>query len=145
MAKASLKSGLIRQIALHQGTQKLVPVDLADQATGILVIGDVSGVFSEKIAHDLIDRIVTLFAQGVKNALEDQPHIFLIIAGDSEFYGMFRQNVDLLECLFRYYILFWAGCKGLKTKYFKIIAGLLAVRSPKLQECEIRPVQNRSR
>ena len=71
MAKASLKSGLFGQIALHQCTQQLVPVNLADQAAGTLVIGDVGGIFGQKIAHDLINGIVTLLAQGIKNALQD--------------------------------------------------------------------------
>ena len=112
MAKASLKSGLIRQITLYQCTQKLVPVDFADQATGILIIGNVGRIFCEEIAYNLIDRIVTLFTQGVENALKDQPHIFLIIAGDCKFNGMFRQNANLLKWLFVIISYFLPGVKG---------------------------------
>ena len=55
-------SVLFKQIALYQRAQKLVAVDLADQAAGIAVVGNVGGVLGEEVAYDLVDRIVTLFA-----------------------------------------------------------------------------------
>ena len=36
------------QVTLHQHLQQLVPVDLADQGPGVVVVGDIGGVLVRK-------------------------------------------------------------------------------------------------
>ena len=45
----------------HQFLQQFVPVQFADHTAGIVVVGDIGGVFRQQVANDLINRIVTLF------------------------------------------------------------------------------------
>ena len=85
VAKASwLGLLLVEQILAHQRLHQLVPVDLADLGTGIVVIGDIGGVFGQKIAYDLIDGVVTLLAQGIEHTPENSAHILFIIAGNGK-------------------------------------------------------------
>ena len=51
------------QVRTHQSLEQFVPVDFPDQASGIVVGGDVGGVLREDISHDLIDRIISFFVQ----------------------------------------------------------------------------------
>ena len=49
----------VRQMLFHQLLRQLVPIETADQRTGVVVVGDIGGVLGENIAHDLVDGIVT--------------------------------------------------------------------------------------
>jgi hypothetical protein len=86
----------VEQIALHQLLEQLVPVQLADHASGAVVVGDVGGVLGEKVAHNLIDGIVALLAQSVVNTAKDATHIILFLAGDCKLDGVVRHVIDLL-------------------------------------------------
>ena len=55
------KRGSDVQVAAEHGLQQIVTVNLADEGAGSLVCGDLSGIFGQDIAHQLIDRIVALF------------------------------------------------------------------------------------
>ena len=55
--------GLIEEVVPDQLLEQLITVELADQAAGIVVIGDIGGVLRKQIADDLVDRVVTLFAE----------------------------------------------------------------------------------
>ena len=46
------------QIILHQSLQQLVPIHLADEGAGGVVVGDVGGVLGQDVAHDLVDGVV---------------------------------------------------------------------------------------
>lgn len=64
-------TGSVPQILLHQLLEQLVPVQLADQGPGVVVVGDIGGILAEDIAHDLVDGVVPLFLQGIVNGCED--------------------------------------------------------------------------
>ena len=80
------------QIVLHQILQQFVAVNLADHAAGIVVIGDIGGVFGEKITYDLVDGVVTFLTQGVEYTPEDAVHILFVVAGYCELNGVFRHG-----------------------------------------------------
>ena len=48
---------------LHELLQQLIAVELADQAAGIVVICDVSGVLRQEITDDLVDGVIAFFAE----------------------------------------------------------------------------------
>lgn len=56
---------LIKQIALDQLLEELVPVQLTNHGAGVVVICNIGGIFGQKVPYDLIDGVVTLFAEGV--------------------------------------------------------------------------------
>jgi hypothetical protein len=70
---------LIRQILTHELLEKLVPVQLADQGPGPVVVGDVGGVFGEDIAHDLIDGVITLLGQRGVDGRQNPLHFLVIL------------------------------------------------------------------
>ena len=89
-----IKSG---QIAAYQFLQQLIPVQLADHAAGIVVIGDIGGIFRQQIADDLVHGVVAFFLQRVEHSPENAAHILFVIAGNGEFQGaVIRHGIDLL-------------------------------------------------
>ena len=76
--------GVFKQIATNQFLQKLITVNLTNIAAGIIVIGDIGGIFCKQVTYDLVDGVVALFVQSIKDATEDSMHIFLFIAGYSK-------------------------------------------------------------
>ena len=85
-------SFFLEQILLDQDLHQLIPVDLADAAAGVVVIGDVGGVFGQKIADDLVDGIITFLGQGIKHTPEDPAHVLFVVAGYCEFQGIFSRH-----------------------------------------------------
>ena len=57
---------LIKQVTLDQLLEEFIPVQLTNHGAGIVVIGDISGVFSQEIPDNLIDGIVALFLRASK-------------------------------------------------------------------------------
>ena len=53
------------EIAFQQHLQQLVPVQLADERAGVVVVGDVGGVLAEDIAHNLVDGVIALLPEGI--------------------------------------------------------------------------------
>ena len=51
--------------------EEVVAVNLTDEGAGIVEIGDIGGVLREKISHNLVDRVVPLFAERVVNRGEN--------------------------------------------------------------------------
>jgi hypothetical protein len=94
--QASWLTGGSGQIAADQLLQKLVPIQLADHAAGIVIVGDIGGVLGQQIAHDLIDGVVALFLQSVEHGPEGTAHILFIITGNGKLNGIFRHGFDLL-------------------------------------------------
>ena len=94
----SLLAGLfvVCQILPHQLLHQLIPVQLADAAAGVVVVGDIGGVFGKQVSDDLIDGVVSFLVQSIEHTPECTAHIFFVIAGDCEFYGFFRHGFDLL-------------------------------------------------
>jgi hypothetical protein len=77
----------VEQIALHQFLEHLISVQLADHAAGIVVIGDISRILSQKIANNLIDGIIALLAQGFKDGTQGALHVLFFVTGKGEFDG----------------------------------------------------------
>ena len=85
------------EIVLHQFLQQLVSIQLADHAAGIVVVGDIGGIFRKQITDDLINGIVTFFLQGVEHRAQDPAHAIPVVAGDCEFLcALVRHDFDLL-------------------------------------------------
>jgi hypothetical protein len=92
-----LMSGILEQIALDQRLHQFIPVQLADHASGIVVVGDIGGIFRKQITDDLINGIVTFFLQGVEHRAQDPAHAIPVVAGDCEFLcALVRHDFDLL-------------------------------------------------
>jgi hypothetical protein len=117
VAKASWLGSLIllEQILANQRLHQLVPVNLADHAPGVVVIGDIGGVFGQKITYDLIDGVVTLLAQGIEHTPENSAHILFVVAGYGKLQGFtIRHGLSLLKLkIHRYYSPKLAMCKAL--------------------------------
>jgi hypothetical protein len=110
---------------MHQILQKLITIDFADHASGIIIVGDVCGILSKKIANNLINGIIALFVQSIENTPENTVHIFLLITGNSEFdciSGIVRHGNDLLPNSRVIIAQIQAGVKTLKSKFFELLA-----------------------
>ena len=97
LAKASWLGLFIpKQITLHKLLKKLVTIKLADHAAGVVVIGDLSGIFCQQVADNLVNRIVTFFVQSVEDTPENTMHILFVVAGHCKLNGSFRHDFNLL-------------------------------------------------
>ena len=86
VAKASWPVSVLNgQIVADQFLHQFIPVHLTDHAAGIVVIGDIGGIFREQIADDLIDGIVTFLIQSIEDTTQDPAHILFVIARNSKF------------------------------------------------------------
>lgn len=97
VAKASWL-GLLspKQIALDKFLKQFVPIQLADHAARVIVIRDISGVLSQQVADNLVDRIVTFFTECVEHMTENAVHILFVIAGHCKLDCIFHHDFDLL-------------------------------------------------
>ena len=82
---------LLAQIFPHQDLEQLVPVDLANQGPGVVVVGNIGGVLGQDIAHDLIDGIVALFLQRLVNRRENLMKLRVLNQREAE---LSRKNVQ---------------------------------------------------
>ena len=79
MAKASwAASFFLEKIFANQNLHQLVPVDLADHGTGIVVVGDVGGVLGQKVTYDLVDGVIAFLSQSFIHTPEGLAHISVI-------------------------------------------------------------------
>ena len=100
MAKASwLGLVLNRQIIANQLLHQLVPIQLTNHAAGIIVVGNIGGIFCEQVADDLIDGILAFFIQSIEHTMQNTAHILFIIAGNGELDGILCHGIDLLKSL----------------------------------------------
>ena len=104
LAKASwLWLLLVEQIFPNKGLHRLVPVDLADHRAGVVIVGDVGGIFCQEISYDLIDRVIAFFGQSLVHTTENTAHILFVVAGYGELQGGFiRHGLSLLFFLIIY-------------------------------------------
>ena len=72
---------LMEQIVLDQSLQQLVPVHLADEGAGVVVVGDVGGILGQNIAHDLVDGVIALFLKGLIYLGEDGLDLQITLIG----------------------------------------------------------------
>ena len=123
VAKASWPFGLLflEEIFANQNLHQLIPVDLADHAAGIVVVGDVGGILGQQVSNDLVDGIVAFFGQGFVHTTENTAHILFIVAGYGELQGGFiRHGLSLLFFLINYghYNRKISDCKVLNAEFF---------------------------
>ena len=78
---------LIKQVTLDQLLEEFIPVQLTNHGAGIVVIGDISGVFSQEIPDNLIDGIVALFLKGLIDGSQDVPNFCILFVHNAEFSG----------------------------------------------------------
>ena len=75
---------LLTQILPHQHLKQLVPVNLADQGPGVVVVGDIGGVLGQDIAHDLIDGVIALLLQGLVDGGENLMNLLVLFQSETE-------------------------------------------------------------
>ena len=61
---------LLLKVEANDLVEQFVSVKLADDGTGVIVVGDISRIFRQKIADDLHHGIVPLFPQCQVNIVE---------------------------------------------------------------------------
>ena len=76
---------LFAQVVFQQYLKQVVPVDPADIGTGALIGGDISGVFREDVAHQLVDGIVPLFLQRMIHIRQNCLDFFIAVFIDGSF------------------------------------------------------------
>ena len=100
MAKASWLGLLLDgEIIAHQLLHQFIPIQLVNHAAGIVVVGDIGGIFCEQIADDLIDGIIAFFIQSIEHTMQNPAHILLVITGNSKLDGILCHGIDLLKSL----------------------------------------------
>ena len=95
----SLLAGMlvVEQVFPNQNLHHFVPVDLADHAAGVVVVGDVGWVLGQKVTYNLIDGVIALFGQGIKHTPENTAHVLFVVTGYGKFQGVFfRHGLSLL-------------------------------------------------
>ena len=89
-------ASVLKKVLAHQRLHQLVPVDLTDHASGVAIIRDVSRVFREQVANDLVYGVVPFLGQGLEHTPEDLAHVLFVI-GDVEGQGiLIRHGLQLL-------------------------------------------------
>ena len=67
------------QVAGQQLLQQLVAVKAADEAAGVVVVGDVRRVLGEDVADELVDRVVAFDNKGMIHGSEDLFHFCFVV------------------------------------------------------------------
>lgn len=73
--RALLGKSSLKEIIANQFLHELVPINLCDLGAGAVIVGDVSRIFTEEIAYDLVDRIIPLLAERAIYRCEDPLHL----------------------------------------------------------------------
>ena len=71
--------GSLVQVAGQQLLQQLVAVKAADEAAGVVVVGDVRRVLGEDVADELVDRVVAFDNKGMIHGSEDLLHFCFVV------------------------------------------------------------------
>lgn len=74
----------VRKIVSNQLLKQFIPVQFADQCTGVVMICNISGIFRKNVSYDLVDRIVTFFPKGVIDRSQDLFHFQIGVIIDLE-------------------------------------------------------------
>jgi hypothetical protein len=76
--------------------QQFITIQSADQASGVVVIGDIGGILGKQVTDDLVNGIVTFFAEGTVNGSEDFFHFLCIFIWNKELNGVVIHTAYLL-------------------------------------------------
>lgn len=99
------------QITLHQNLQKFIAVNFADQCTGVIMIGDIGGIFGQDISHDLVNGIVPFFTQSLIYGGKNVMSLFILFLCRVKLSGIFVHAGTTLLLVYLYYNLFFRLCK----------------------------------
>ena len=88
----------VRQILLDQRLEQLIPIQLADESPGIVVVGDIGGVLRKDVPDDLIDGIIALLPQGVVNGSQNVLDLLVLIIIETELPGIVDFQVRYTSC-----------------------------------------------
>jgi len=77
------------EIGFQEHLEQLIPVDMPDEAAGVVVGGDIGGVLGKDVPYELVDRVITLLTQGFIHCGEDLLDFLLPILSDGEGDGRF--------------------------------------------------------
>ena len=122
----------LAQILPHEDLKKLVPVDLADQGPGVVVVGDIGGVLRENIADDLVDRIVALFLQCLIDRGQDLMDLRVLFHHDTELSGKVVHADTIFLFGWNYYTRFSSNCKGSGQNFEKMAAPIIELHTKRL-------------
>ena len=86
--RALLGKSSLKEIIANQFLHELVPINLCDLGAGAVLVGDVSRIFTEEIAYDLVDRIIPLLAERAIYRCEDPLHLPVGVVYHMKFYGL---------------------------------------------------------
>ena len=93
------------QIVFQQLLKQLVPVETADQRTGVIVVCDIGRIFREYITHNLVYRVVALNHEGVLHRRQDLPHLGLAVERGKfsrcVFHDVPSSFIDLMSILYQ--------------------------------------------
>lgn len=67
------------QVAGQQLLQQLVAVKAADEAAGVVVVGDVRRILGEDVADELVDRVIAFDNKGMIHGSEDLLHLCFVV------------------------------------------------------------------
>ena len=70
---------LFAQIAAHERLQQLVAVEAADEAAGVVVVGDIRRILGENVADELVDGVVPFDNKGMIHGSEDLLHFCFVV------------------------------------------------------------------
>ena len=79
---------LLQQIALQKYLKQFISVQPTDQGSGVVVVGDVSWILAEDVAHDLIDGVIPLFLERIVDRGQNHFDFLVLVDVYAEFTGI---------------------------------------------------------
>ena len=70
------------QITFYQNLQQFIAINLANQRARMIVVGDISGIFGQNVADDLVDWIVAFFFQCMIDRRHNRLDLFVFLLID---------------------------------------------------------------
>ena len=83
-----LSCSSVCQVISDQNLEQFIPVHLADQGPGLVMVGDIGGVLGEDVTHDLINRVIALFLQRLLHGQHDPVDLRVLIDDEIKFPGI---------------------------------------------------------
>jgi hypothetical protein len=82
--------GLFAEIAHKELLQQIVSVDAADEAAGVIVVRDISGILGKNITDKLVDRVIALLLERIIHGRQYFLHLNLAVDGCKFSCGVFH-------------------------------------------------------
>lgn len=90
---------LFVQIAGQQLLQQLIAVEAADEAAGVIVVGDIRRILGENVADELVDRVVAFDNKGMIHGSEDLLHFCFVVDRIKPSGCVFHAKPSLIQVL----------------------------------------------